>query len=232
MTVLDGRLLAAADFVTAGAYVVDVGTDHGHLPVFLVERGLAQRALASDVNPQPLASAQRNIAASGLEGQICTQLADGLDGIDLEGVTDLVIAGMGGMLIADILEKRLPLTGVNLILQPMTQAPYLRRWLCGHGIRILAETPAEAAGKMYTVINARTGFEPWECEDLFAHVGRIPETIHDLEKRPAAEKYLRNLRKKLEVIALGLHQSGRDPESTARYQKLIGQIRSIEEGAR
>ena len=70
MTVLDGRLLAAADFVTAGAYVVDVGTDHGHLPVFLVERGLARRALASDVNPQPLASAQRNIAASGLEGQI------------------------------------------------------------------------------------------------------------------------------------------------------------------
>ena len=232
MTALDGRLLAAADFVTAGAYVVDVGTDHGYLPVFLVERGLAQRALASDINPQPLASAQRNIAAAGLEGKICTQLADGLDGIDLKGVTDLVIAGMGGMLIAEILEKRLPLTGINLILQPMTQAPYLRNWLCVHGIQILAETPAEAAGKIYTVINARSGGEPWACDDLFAHVGRIPEALHDLEKRPAAERYLRNLRKKLEVIALGLSQSGRDAESTVRYQRLIGQLRSVEEDAR
>ena len=229
MAALDGRLLAAANFVTSGGSVVDVGTDHGYLPIYLVEQEIACTVLATDVNPQPLASARRNIAAAGLDGRIGTQLADGLSGVDLSGVTDVVIAGMGGMLIAEILEKCVLPDGINLILQPMTQAPFLRRWLCENGFSILAETPAEAAGKMYAVLNARRSFEKEECSDLFAHVGRIPDALQNSETRPAAEKYLRTLRKKLEVIVLGMSQSNRDPETAVRYQRLVDGIRRIEE---
>ena len=100
MTALDGRLQAAADFVTPGAFVVDVGADHGYLPVYLVEQGRALGALATDVNPQPLASARENIAAAGLEGKIRTQLADGLKGVDLNGVTDIIVAGVHALVSA------------------------------------------------------------------------------------------------------------------------------------
>ena len=230
MTVLDGRLQAAADFVTPGGAVVDVGTDHGYLPVYLVERGRVQRALAADINPQPLESARKNIAAAGLEGKIGVVQTDGLDGIDLEQFTDVIVAGMGGMLIGEILERRMPLDGVNLILQPMTQAPFLRRWLCEKGFRILAETPAQAAGKVYAVINARYDGQVRECDELFAHVGKIPEKLGDPVKGTEALLYLRTLRHKLEVIAMGMSQSQRDPGGAGRYRRLAEQVRKIEEG--
>lgn len=233
MTALDGRLQAAADFVTPEGFVVDVGADHGYLPVYLVEQGRARQALATDVNPQPLACARENIAAAGLEGKIRTQLADGLKGVDLTGATDIIIAGMGGMLIAEILEKRLSeLDGLNLILQPMTQAPYLRRWLWSNGFDILEETPAQAAGKMYTVLRARFTGNIRECGELFAHVGRIPDALKIPEKREAAQKYLCHLAGKLDVIAMGMAQSGRDRESAERYRRLAEAVRNMEEGTK
>lgn len=230
MTMLDGRLQAAADFVTPGGAAVDVGTDHGYLPVYLVESGRVKRALAADINSQPLESARRNIAEAGLEDQIGVLQTDGLDGIDLEQFTDVILAGMGGMLIAEILERRMPLAGLNLILQPMTQAPFLRRWLCEKGFQILAETPAQAAGKVYAIINARYDGQVRECSELFAHVGKIPEKLGDPVKGTEALLYLRTLRHKLEIIALGMSQSERDPGGAGRYRQLAEQIQKIEEG--
>ena len=137
------------------------------------------------------------------------------------------------MLIAEILEKRLgELDGLNLILQPMTQAPYLRRWLWAKGFDILEETPAEAAGKMYTVLRARFTGNLRECGELFAHVGKIPDALKVPEKREAAQKYLRLLAGKLDVIAMGVAQSGRDQEGAERYRRLADAVRNLEEGSK
>lgn len=228
---LDGRLSAAAELVTPGGFLVDVGTDHGYLPVYLAKEGKIRGALATDVNLQPLQSAEGNIAAAGVEEKVKTQLADGLTGVSLEGVTDLVLAGMGGMLIAEILEKRLPeLYRIRLILQPMTQAPFLRQWLCTNGLEIRSETPAEAGGKSYTVIEAYYTGKAMACSELFAHVGKIPEAAKDPKKREAAKKYLKLLNRKLQVIAYGMKQSGKDPEGTEKFFRLAEAVHTIEEG--
>lgn len=227
MKALDGRLQAAADFVTPGGRVADIGTDHGYLPVWLAGTGKISSAIAADINEGPLQSAAANIAAEGLAGKIETRLTDGLAGIDLSDVTDIVVAGMGGMLIAEILEKELPLAGKNLILQPMTQAPFLRRWLCENGFAILAETPAEAGGKFYTVLNARYDGEKREADSFFAHVGRMPEALADPGKAELARRYLAHQLKKLEVILFGMGQSEGARQTAAEYRALAEQIREV-----
>lgn len=221
---LDGRLQAAADLVSPGGFLLDVGTDHGYLPIWLMENDRIRGAIASDVNLNPLISAKMNITSAGLADKIDTRLADGLSGIDLTEVTDIAIAGMGGMLIADILDARSPLTGKNLILQPMTQAPYLRRWLCRNGYAITAESPAEAGGKYYAVICAQYEGNNWECGDFYAHVGKMPEALKNPGKRRLAGEYLKFLQNKLRVILLGMSQSASGDPAAERYQEIYLQL--------
>ena len=97
---------------------------------------------------------------------------------------------------------------------------------------ILEETPAEAAGKMYTVLRARFTGNLRECGELFAHVGKIPDALKVPEKREAAQKYLRLLAGKLDVIAMGVAQSGRDQEGAERYRRLADAVRNLEEGSK
>ncbi len=135
----DKRLLACASFVSGGGIVCDVGTDHAYLPCYLVKNGVCKRAVAADVNPSPLAAAKENIQRAGLEDKIDTVLSDGLDGISPNGVTDVVIAGMGGELIADILGRGKAFFSARFILQPMSKPERLRQWLWENGFEIACE---------------------------------------------------------------------------------------------
>lgn len=227
MKSLDSRLQAAADYVTPGGVAADIGTDHGYLPIWLVKSGRAEAAVAADVNPGPLKAAADNIRAEGLESRIRTVLTDGLDGIPLHEITDIIIAGMGGMLIAEILGRHLPLAGKNLILQPMTQAPFLRSWLSRNGLSILSETPAEVGGKMYTVICAQYTGETAECGSFFAHTGKIPDALKNPEKAEMARKYLFNLQRKLNVILYGMSRSGTEDERAAEYREVSRRIEEL-----
>lgn len=83
----DKRLLCCAELCVGGR-AVDVGTDHGHLAVYLVEQGICKSCIACDINEKPLAAARSSIRAAGLEDRIEAVLSDGLDSIDPEGVTD------------------------------------------------------------------------------------------------------------------------------------------------
>ena len=98
---LDQRLLTVARLVRQGAYLADIGTDHGYLPVYLVQTGRISRAIAADINENPLKQAVSAISAHGLDRQIKTVLSDGLKQVD-DHVEDIVIAGMGGELIGSI----------------------------------------------------------------------------------------------------------------------------------
>ena len=118
---LDDRLLAVAACVPKGAYLADVGTDHAYLPIYLAEQGKLSGAVASDIHKGPLESAKKNISENGFSSLIATVLTDGLQGLEIYPVTDIAIAGMGGLMIAGILEKAAFLRErrPRLILQPM-----------------------------------------------------------------------------------------------------------------
>lgn len=155
-TELDSRLMACADFVRRGSVAADIGSDHAYLPIYLVKNGICPKAIASDVNKGPINRAKINIAEAGLEDKICTLLADGLDKASVLCPDDIIIAGMGGELIRDILNasEYVKNKDVRLILQPMTMSDVLREYLYVSGYDILDEKVCVAAGKCYQIICA------------------------------------------------------------------------------
>lgn len=219
---LDKRLSMLAEEMTPGGFGVDVGTDHGYLAVYLVQSGKAARMLATDVNIQPLQSAERCIAENGLSDRISTRLTDGLTGLDLTGVTDIFIAGMGGILISEILSVRHPLSQ-KLVLQPMTQAPALRQWLCENGYLIERERCAVSAGKAYSVITARCTGEKQPCDPLFALVGKAPDDLS-----ADGDAYLQKQLVRLERKAAGIRQAeSGDTAGLAETDSLIAGLKAI-----
>ena len=130
---LDKRLAACACLVPKGACVCDVGTDHGYLPVWLVKEGIAVKACACDIGEGPLSSAVSTINKCGLSHKISTSLSDGLKNVAPDGITHIVIAGMGGETILNIIESSDWPKGCTLILQPMTKLEFMREGLCKTG---------------------------------------------------------------------------------------------------
>lgn len=176
---LKGRLSLCAEYVREGSRLADIGTDHGYLPIALCESGRIPSALACDINPLPLSSAEKNIAEAGLSDRIETRLSDGLRAVAEDEVDDVVIAGMGGELIAQIIgdcdwvksaEKR-------LILQPMTRHDVLVKRLVESGFFIEEQAGVFDSGKYYTVMRVRYGGQAKSCDTYEAIVGRLtPDT--------------------------------------------------------
>ena len=128
---LTPRLRAVANMVPAGARLADVGTDHAYLPACLLQEGVLQRAVVSDLRRGPLDRARATAERYSLTERMDFRLCDGLSGIDPDEVDAIVIAGMGGETIAAILEAA-PWTVKGeylLLLQPKTMQHILRPWL-------------------------------------------------------------------------------------------------------
>lgn len=152
---LTRRLQAAADLVREGAMVADVGTDHAYLPIALCQSNRAASAVASDINEGPIARAREHVAEYGMSERIATVRCDGLSELEGYHPTDVLILGMGGELIADIV-RRAPWTkteGLRLILQPMTHPEVVRRFLCENGYTIVEECLV-SEGKLYQLMAA------------------------------------------------------------------------------
>ena len=154
------RLELVASFVPQGAVLLDVGSDHAYLPIELVERGQIEAAIAGEVVEGPYQSALKNVEAHGLEEKIQVRLANGLAAFEeVDQVSVITIAGMGGRLIATILEEGSDkLANVeSLILQPNNREDDLRIWLQDHGFQIVAESILEEAGKFYEILVVEAG---------------------------------------------------------------------------
>ncbi len=170
----DQRLGAAASLVRQGAVFADVGTDHAHLPIFLLREGRILRAIASDVREGPLESARQNVREAGLADKVELRLADGLSGMEGCGITDIAICGMGGELIASIID-RAPFvrTGdVRLILQPMSRAQVLRRYLAENGFEVEDEVLCRAQGRIYVCLSSRWTGNAYTLTDAEAQCGK------------------------------------------------------------
>ena len=154
---LQPRLALIASLVPQGACIADVGTDHGYLPVYLLQRGLIAHAIASDINREPLAHARRTAEEYGVTEGIDFRLCPGLDAIAPQETDTVIIAGMGGETMVDIL-KNAPWTRARtLLLQPMTKAEVLRLWLYENGYTITQEHLVRDKNTLYVVIAATGG---------------------------------------------------------------------------
>lgn len=160
---LSTRLAAIASFVPKGSRVIDVGTDHAYIPIYLVEEGLAISCLATDINKGPLEKAQKNLTAHGLH-QVQLMQTNGVEGITSDAGNVLMISGMGGYLIVDILKRGQALVQNmdRLILQPQQDIAEVRKYLHEIGFRIEDEAFVEDEEKYYTVIVAVPGKEHYD----------------------------------------------------------------------
>lgn len=172
---IDGRLLTAEEFVRAGARFADVGTDHAYLPIYLLKKGLIERAVASDVNRGPLLRADENIKKYGCEDKISTLLCDGLSGLSEFDPTDIAIFGMGGELIVRIIDEApwVRQEGKRLILQPMTHPEKVREYLAERGFFTVGETLSLDRGKIYQTICAQYDGAPRSLDKITLLLGEM-----------------------------------------------------------
>ena len=226
---LDARLAAAANMVEGG-YVADVGTDHGFLPVYLCEKNPNMRAVASDIKKAPLERAVKNIAAHSLEKRIDTVLTAGLSGLEKYPLSDIVICGMGGLTIIEILENApFVKNGVHLILQPMQHMSNLRRYLCENGYEINKESLARADGRVYQIISARYTGNSYEMSDEEAILGAYNIAHKSDDPELFAELCRRNASFLIEKIN-GYEKSGRDSENEKLLLEKINSLMGGENG--
>lgn len=156
-SVLEERLAQIGKMVDPESRLADIGTDHAYLPIALVKEGKIDFAIASDVAAGPLNNAKQDIEQAGLEDKIETRLGSGLETLKGEDRIDtVVIAGMGGKLMTNLLEtayqegKKYP----TLILEANIGEPLVRKWLMDHQYEIVAEQIIEVAGHIYEIIKA------------------------------------------------------------------------------
>ncbi len=136
---LSPRLSMVADLLMPGSRLIDIGTDHAYLPIHAIRNGLFQEAIAIDVRTGPLAVAARNIRRYGLEDHIRTVLSDGLAVMTMQTGDVVLMAGLGGLEMIDIL-KAAPARWPRLVLQPQKSVDDLRHYLFSAGYRIDRES--------------------------------------------------------------------------------------------
>ena len=155
---LTPRLKLIADLVE-GKTVADIGTDHAYIPIHLMKNGRCDRVIASDVNKGPSEIAKNHIKSEGLEIEVRT--GSGLSVLMAGEVQDIIIAGMGGKLICEILEANAEVAKKSrLILQPMNGQYELRAFLLKEGYNISYEDLALEGFKVYNVIVCDMNKEP------------------------------------------------------------------------
>jgi tRNA (adenine22-N1)-methyltransferase len=153
---LSNRLKTIASFVPEGSKVADVGTDHGYIPIHLVQEGKAKHAIAMDVRKGPLMRAESHIAEAGLTDVIEVRLSDGLLKLNKNEADCVVIAGMGGELMIHILEEGKDLWD-NIpcwVLSPQSELQKMRRFLVEQAFFVEQETMIKEDGKYYVVMRA------------------------------------------------------------------------------
>lgn len=174
MVKLSERLQGVADLITPGLIVSDVGCDHGYLSIYLCQNKIARGVIASDVRPGPLSKAADNINTYELVDSIDLRLSNGLEMIDPGEVDCVVMSGMGGNLMMEILERGKDVTAEvhELILQPQSEISGLRHYLQDNDFSIISESMVYEDYKYYPMMKAVHGKMNWDREVYFQY-GKI-----------------------------------------------------------
>jgi len=218
---LSKRLSCIANHVEKGSRVVDVGTDHGYIPSWLIENGICSYVIASDIRPGPLKRAENTAHHAGVHNSIKFVLCNGLEGCDEESVDTVIIAGMGGETIINILSAAPWARKKSLIIQPQSKIPLLRSWLAKNGYRITSAELVYDAGRIYLVWCVSEGIMP---EPGFIDVQLIEN------RDPLLCAYLDGEIKKKHKILHGMEVSANcDSESVEMCRKELEELSSVYE---
>ncbi|HWR43888.1 class I SAM-dependent methyltransferase [Sporomusa sp.] len=222
---LGQRLRAIAGMVPAGVTMVDVGTDHAYLPIYLVEQKIVTSAIAGDVHQGPYLSAHNAVAAVHLKQHISVRLGNGLEVVEPGEADVVVIAGMGGANIIDILQARPEVTRTvkRLILQPMIAAANVRSWLHTHGWRIVDEQLVQEEGKLYQIIAAEPGVSS-VVEPVLYEIGPLLWQ----SKHPLLKLHVNELISHLRGVILAMEGSA-DAVKSVKYREYTTKLKELEE---
>ena len=194
---LSKRLQNVADMVTKGYIVADIGTDHGYVPIYLIKNGIVPKAYAMDINEGPLKIADKNIRLEGLQDKITTVLSDGMNEMTSEMAESVVIAGMGGDLITDILNRGKNIKGIKeLVLSPHKRVDIVRKYLLDNNWKITDENMVIDNNKYYTILKAVPEREESGYDEAELMYGRLLL----LTKNPVLKQYLEKENKMYEEV--------------------------------
>ncbi len=210
MIKLDIRLKIVADEVRKGKKIADIGTDHAYLPAYLIENNICPSAIAADIGKGPLENARKVVSTSKkLSDRIELRLSDGLEKIFPDEADDIVIAGMGGILISEILTKApwVKNESKRLILQPMSHAEDVRKYLCENGFEIIKEKASTDGKHNYIIIVAEYRNKTNDKDEAFYYKGLI-----QYDNSEVAQKYHNSRMKSLIKKRDALKKAGHNTE--------------------
>lgn len=169
------RLKAIVNMIGECDSAIDVGTDHGYVPIYLVKNGVIKNAIASDINRGPVEKARNNVIGNNVSDQISCRLGSGLTTVNKGEAQIAIIAGMGGNLIRDILEADLDVVKQfkYMILQPVQNAEVLREYLYTTGYDILDEEICNDDGKFYEIIKVKYNTKPVTLDNIYYEISKI-----------------------------------------------------------
>jgi tRNA (adenine22-N1)-methyltransferase len=208
---LTSRLLTVAHMIEPGI-VADIGSDHALLGIYLVEKQIAAKAILTDINSGPLRRAIEAVRQRGRSPNIEVRQGDGLQPIAHGEVNTVVIAGMGGTVISEIIaaDWEKSESFARFVLQPMTKADVLRAALAHRGWPIIREEAVKDRGKWYVIMLCCPGRKPYTLSDLELEVG--PQILQADTK--AKRDYLAYWRNRYKKVCANLTQSSRLKDSS------------------
>jgi tRNA (adenine22-N1)-methyltransferase len=193
--ILKGRLKLLADKVPTCNVLADIGTDHAYLPIYLTQQGVCKKAIASDVKIGPVKVAKKNINLYKMKEHIETRLGSGMDTIAENEADVIIIAGMGGTLLTELLkaQPQKASKASSLILQPMNDLDVVRKWLFDHKFDIYDEELVAEGTKIYCVISSKYDGKEKQYQDFHLHVGEKLISKNDPLLLPYCEMKVRQI---------------------------------------
>lgn len=216
---LTPRLSAVAGLVRPCETVADIGTDHAYVPAFLLQTGVAQRAIAADIHEKPLENAKKTLERFGLLNQAELRLSDGLQGFRAGEAQAFVIAGMGGEQIAAMLYAAswLQAPEIQLVLQPMTHGEDVRRALRENGFSRVEELTVAEGSRLYLVLLARWTGEIQSVSPAYDYIGALCPQARETD-RLFLQRTAARLQKKADALR------GKDPATAKKLDSILQEV--------
>lgn len=205
--------------------ILDVGTDHAYVPIYLVKNGISKTAIASDINRGPVEKAKINVLNNKVDDKVHCRLGSGLSTVKSGEADVAIIAGMGGNLIRDIIEDNIEVFK-NLeyaVLQPVQNAEVLREYLYSKGYEILDEEICEDDNKFYEIIKVKYNNSPVKLDSIYYEISKI--LIN--KKHPVMKSFIEYKLQKYSQIYGSLNEE--TYSSKIRKEQLAYSINKLEE---
>ncbi|WP_246579107.1 tRNA (adenine(22)-N(1))-methyltransferase [Alkaliphilus flagellatus] len=222
---LTPRLQKIADQVIEGDVVADIGTDHGYIPIYLLKNKISPFVIAGDINEKPLESAENNIKKYSLSDKAETRLGSGLSILKPGEVDTVIVAGMGGLLISDLLttSKKVVEKLNTLILQPMQAQPELRKYLINNGFTIEKDILVKEDHHIYEIIVAKHGIQEIRdqiCYEIGFHINSNP--------KPLAIEYINGKIRATKMVIENISNNASEP-SVEKLKEMNVKLKKLEE---